>query len=181
MMQGLKAAAAAVLLATCLPSDANAQTGETPATWTSADGVLRFAPPAGWVQHTPPKNSDIVFAASKGTRGSGAPAVSCRLKINLMAQAVPGTTQASLNARLQAGAASISLDAKRVTTKGGLTFIDGFLPMTPRILISMKAIYVSGGKLHDVSMDCGSLNSDELKVADLTTARELFDTISVKP
>jgi hypothetical protein len=169
--------AAALLLAIFAPLQAGAQTSEM---WTSADGALRFTPPAGWVRHTPPKNSDIAFAASKGTRGSGSPAVSCRLTIKVMAQAAPGTSQASLNARLQAGAASISLDAKRVSTKGGLTFIDGFLPMTPRILISMKAFYVSGGNLHDATMDCGSMNSGELSMDDLATARELFDTISVK-
>lgn len=181
MMHVLKVAAAVLLLAASLQPDASAQTGETPAAWTSADGALRFTPPAGWVRHTPPKNSDIVFAASKGTRGSSSPAVSCRLTIKVLGPAAPGITQASMNARLQAGAASISLDAKRVSTRGGLTFIDGFLPMTPRILISLKAFYVSGGNLHDAAMDCGSMNPGELSMDDLATARELFDTISVKP
>lgn len=180
MMHVLKAAAAAVLLATCLPSDANAQTGETSTAWTSADGTLRFKPPAGWERRELPRGDEATLLLAKGKRGSGLPALTCKLTLKLLGPAAPGITQAAMNARLQAGAASITLDEKRVATNGGLTTIDGFLAMEPRILMVLKAFYVSGGNLHDAYMECGSHNPGELTMADLAAARELFDTISVK-
>lgn len=107
--------------------------------------------------------------------------MSCNLTINLVGPAQPGFTQAVMNDRLKAGAGSITLDEKRVATKGGLTFIDGFLAMSPRILINLKAFYVRSGKIYDASMKCGSKNPGELTMDDLATARQLFDTISVTP
>lgn len=172
----LELVAVVIALAMALAPSASAQTK-----WTSADGGLHFSPPEGWTRHEPPRTSDIVFAASTGQRGSGSPAVSCNLTITLVGPAQPGLTQAVMNARLQAGAGSITLDEKRVATKGGLTFIDGFLAMSPRILINLKAFYVRDGKVYDAFMKCGSMNPGELTMDDLATARRLFDTISVTP
>jgi hypothetical protein len=176
----LRNLAAAAMLAVLAPLQAAAQTGDAAAVWTSADGALRFKSPAGWERRELPSGDEAVFLLAKGKRGSGSPALTCKLTLKLLGPAAPGLTQDGMNARLQAGAASITLDEKRIATNGGLTTIDGFLAMEPRILMVLKAFYVSGGNLHDAYMECGSHNPGELTMADLAAARELFDTISVK-
>jgi hypothetical protein len=177
MRRRSRIAAATFALAACIAPEATAQTK-----WTSADGGLHFTPPAGWVRHDLPKADELVFAVSKGERGSGSPALSCNLKIKLIGPAAqPGFTQSMMNARLQAGAGGFTVDEKRVATAGGITFIDGFLAMSPRILIILRAFYVRDGNVYDADMKCGSKNPGELTMDDLATARQLFDTISVTP
>lgn len=175
----------ALMLAACITASATAQTGNVltkPYLWTSADGGLHFAIPAGWTREGLKTGSkEIELAVSKGDKASGLPVLHCKLAIKLLGTAPPDLTQAALNARMQAGAKSITLDEKRLTTKGGITFIDGFLSMTPRILIEMKTFYVRAGVLFDANMECLRTPDPMLTMGDLKIARELFDTVSVTP
>lgn len=106
----------------------------------------------------------------------------CNMAFKLFGAAQPGVTQAFINARLLEGAAAITMDEKRTKTVGGITIMDGFLAIKPRIQIIMKAMYVRGGKMHDVDVTCIRTGAPaELSMEDLKTARQFFDSISVTP
>lgn len=147
--------------------------------WMSPDGGLRFGTPAGWVREQLPRGSDFVLGVSKKVPSA---TIHCNMTFKVFAAAQPGVTQAFINARLLEGADAITMHEKRVKMVGGITIMDGFLPMERRLQIIMKAMYVQGGKMHDIDVTCIRTGAPpDLSTEDLKTARQFFDSISVTP
>jgi hypothetical protein len=158
-------------------------------TWTSADGGLHFAIPAGWEQ-LPAGSASPGVAAGKTVLavakadGPGGLGINCSVEITMSGAAKPGETQATMNARVKAGAETggVTLDEIRVMTTGGTVTVDGFLSMQPRIMIAMNTIYFHGGKFYMAETKCGRTRPPgTLTMNELTLARTFFDTVSVTP
>ncbi len=126
-----------------------------------------------------PRGSEFALGVSKKGASS---TIHCNMAFSVFGVAQPGVTQAFINARLLEGAAAITMDEKRTKLVGGITIMDGFLAIEPRVQIIMKAMYIQGGKMHDVDITCIRTGVPAvLNMEDLKTARQFFDSISVSP